>query len=138
MIKEIVERNLADPASVVKNAEEALRDAESDSHNYFLALDKSLPLRAELLSKSGRRGRLFGLIVAVKDNIDVEGLATTNGAPYAKSTPNRTAPAVRQLEAEGALVLGKTNMHELALGATNLNPHYGPTRNPHDLSLIHI
>ncbi len=136
MIREIVERNLADPASVVRSAEEALGVAESDTHNYFLALDRSLPLRAELLSKSGRRGRLFGLIVAVKDNIDVEGFATTNGAPYAKSTPSRTAPAVRQLEVEGALVIGKTNMHELALGATNLNPHYGPTRNPHDPARI--
>jgi aspartyl-tRNA(Asn)/glutamyl-tRNA(Gln) amidotransferase subunit A len=38
--------------------------------------------------------------------------------------------------AEGAVVLGKTNMHELALGATNINPHFGPTKNPHDPTRI--
>ncbi|MGC8582988.1 MAG: amidase [Thermoproteus sp.] len=136
MIREIVERNLADPASARKDAEEALKKAESDRNNYFLALDKALPEKAEHLAGLRRGGRLFGLVLAVKDNIDVAGLPTTNGAPYAKSVPDRTAAVVRMLEAEGALVLGKTNMHELALGATNLNPHFGPTRNPHDPSRI--
>ncbi|MEZ0249030.1 MAG: amidase [Thermoproteus sp.] len=136
MIKEVVERNLADPASLRDVVEKALREAERNPNNYFLSLDRSLPDKAELLAKSGRRGRLFGLILAVKDNIDVAGLPTTNGAPYAKALPDRTAPVVQRLEAEGALVLGKTNMHELALGATNLNPHFGPTRNPADPSRI--
>lgn len=112
-----------------KALEEARRRADL---NYFLALDEELPQRAEALEKLRSRGRLFGLIVAVKDNVDVAGFPTTNGAPYAKSYPSETAPIVKALEAEGALIIGKTNMHELALGATNINPHFGPTRNPHD------
>jgi aspartyl-tRNA(Asn)/glutamyl-tRNA(Gln) amidotransferase subunit A len=136
MIRELVERNLADPASLRKIAEEALRRAEADRNNYFLAIDRGLPWKAERLAGLGRGGRLFGLVLAVKDNIDVVGFPTTNGAPYAKSTPARTAAVVKMLEAEGALVLGKTNMHELALGATNVNPHFGPTRNPVDPSRI--
>ncbi|CCC80683.1 amidase [Thermoproteus tenax] len=136
MIKEIVDKARADPDYVVRTALESLKRAEGQKYNYFLALDRDLPKRAERASllRSGRR--LLGVVVAVKDNIDVAGLPTTNGAPYAREVPELTAPIVTALEEEGALVLGKTNMHELALGATNVNPHFGPTLNPRDPSRI--
>ncbi|MBP1449880.1 MAG: amidase, partial [Thermoproteus sp.] len=137
MMAEQVQEALADPKKLPDLAEAALEAAKRVSpYNYFTALDELLPQRAEALAKLGRGGRLFGVIIAVKDNIDVAGLPTTNGAPYAKSLPRTTAPVVKALEAEGALVLGKTNMHELALGVTNLNPHFGPARNPRDPARI--
>ncbi|MEM1599113.1 MAG: amidase, partial [Pyrobaculum sp.] len=64
------------------------------------------------------------------------GMPITNGAPYMRRISSDTAPVVAALMAEGAVVIGKTNMHELALGATNVNPHFGPTKNPHDPSRI--
>ncbi|MCC6031852.1 MAG: amidase [Pyrobaculum sp.] len=116
-----------------KRIEEARRRSEL---NYFLYLNEKAAEEVELLQRAGRCGNLCGIALAVKDNIEVAGMPITNGAPYMRRIADKTAPAVRRLMAEGAVVLGKTNMHELALGATNVNPHFGPTKNPHDPTRI--
>jgi aspartyl-tRNA(Asn)/glutamyl-tRNA(Gln) amidotransferase subunit A len=67
----------------------------------------------------------------VKDNIDVAGLPTTAGSPvFADRVATADAPVVTQLREAGAIVLGKTNLHELALGGTTINPFYGTVPNP--------
>ena len=79
-----------------------------------------------------RRGKLDGIPVALKDNIDVTGIPTSNGfggSPY--RVPAADAEIVRRLRAAGAIILGKLNMHEGALCATTDNPHHGRTVNPH-------
>lgn len=119
--------------NVEKRIELAKRRADL---NYFIYLNEKAVYEVEAVEKAGRCGALCGLAVAVKDNIEVAGMPITNGAPYMKKMADKTAPVVRRLIAEGAVVIGKTNMHELALGATNVNPHFGPTRNPHDPSRI--
>ena len=103
-------------------ADHALREAEE----------------ADRLAKKGRlRGPLHGLPLAIKDNIETKGIRTTGGSKILASwIPHEDAHVVRRLKRAGALILGKTNMHEFALGATNDNPHYGPARNPYDLSRI--
>lgn len=77
-------------------------------------------------------GPLDGIGIAVKDNIDVGGMPTTAGM---ETRRGRIAAAdsfaVAQLRAAGAVILGKLNMHEGALGATNRNPHYGDCHNPY-------
>jgi aspartyl-tRNA(Asn)/glutamyl-tRNA(Gln) amidotransferase subunit A len=79
-------------------------------------------------------GPLQGIPVAVKDNIDVAGVATTVGsALLAGNVADRDAAVVRSLRAAGAVLVGKTNLHEFTLGGTTINPHYGTTRNPWDL-----
>lgn len=83
------------------------------------------------------RGPLHGVPVAVKDVFCTAGTATTCGSPlFADHVPNYDAAVVERLEAAGAVIVGKTHMHELAYGVTSNNPHYGPVRNPHDLSRI--
>ncbi len=78
-------------------------------------------------------GPLAGVGVAVKDNVDVAGLATTAGSPLLPTTPAQAdAGVVAALRAAGAVVVGKTNMHELALGITSDNATYGPVLNPAD------
>jgi aspartyl-tRNA(Asn)/glutamyl-tRNA(Gln) amidotransferase subunit A len=87
---------------------------------------------AERAGAKRRRGRLDGIPVALKDNIDVAGLPTSNGfggAPW--RIPTEDAEIVRRLREAGAVILGKLNMHEGALGATNDNPHHGRAFNPH-------
>jgi Asp-tRNAAsn/Glu-tRNAGln amidotransferase A subunit and related amidases len=116
-----------------KKVEEARRRADL---NYFLFLNERAAEEVDLLRKAGRCGALCGVAIAVKDNIEVAGMPVTNGAPYMRKMGDKTAAVVRRLVAEGAVVVGKTNMHELALGATNVNPHFGPARNPHDPSRI--
>ena len=81
------------------------------------------------------RGPLAGVPLAVKDNLDTHDLPTTGGTPALRnSRPGRDQHAVARLRAAGAAVIGKTNLHELALGITSNNAAFGPVRNPYDAS----
>lgn len=81
--------------------------------------------------RSERLGALAGLPILVKDNIDTAGMPTSAGAPMlCENYPQRHAPVIQRLLDEGALLLAKTNMHELALGGTSSNRHFGPVGNP--------
>jgi aspartyl-tRNA(Asn)/glutamyl-tRNA(Gln) amidotransferase subunit A len=87
---------------------------------------------ADRARQAGRPlGPLHGVPITVKDNIDTAGVLTTAGAKvFADRVPTTDATVVRQLKQAGAISLGKTNMHEMALGGTSTNPHYGAVRNP--------
>ena len=76
-------------------------------------------------------GPLHGIPVAIKDLYATRGIATTFGSPlYADWVPDFDAAAVEQLKRAGAVLLGKTNLHELAYGSTSANAHYGAVHNP--------
>jgi aspartyl-tRNA(Asn)/glutamyl-tRNA(Gln) amidotransferase subunit A len=78
-----------------------------------------------------------GPVVAVKDLIDVAGMVTTGGGVILPPDPAPAdAECVRSLRRAGCVVIGKTNLHEWALGPTSTNPHYGAVRNPHDVERI--
>ena len=82
-------------------------------------------------------GPLQGVPITIKDNIDTAGVRTTGGARvFADRVPTEDATVVTKLTAAGAISLGKTNMHEMALGGTTTNVHYGAARNPWDASRI--
>lgn len=92
---------------------------------------------ARRIDNAIRTGRppapLAGVPVAVKDLIDVAGVPTTAGAHRRfHTTPNADAPVVARLRAAGAVIVGKTGLHEFAYGVTNINPHTGAVRNPWD------
>ena len=77
------------------------------------------------------RGPLHGIPAAVKDVYATRGVRTTCGSKiFADYIPDFDAAVVERLAAAGAVLLGKTNMHELAYGITSTNPHYGAVRNP--------
>ena len=87
--------------------------------------------------KGGYRGKLHGVPIALKDNLYLANRVTTMGAKIHKDfLPTYDAGVVTRLRATGAIFLGKTNMHEYALGATTDNPHFGTCRNPWDLGKI--
>lgn len=91
---------------------------------------------ADARARSGARlGPLDGIPIAIKDVIDTAGVVTTYGSiKYRNHRPEADAHVVQQLRDAGAVILGKTNTHELARGITTDNPHFGPTRNPWDLT----
>jgi aspartyl-tRNA(Asn)/glutamyl-tRNA(Gln) amidotransferase subunit A len=80
---------------------------------------------------------LRGIPLAVKDLFDTAGIRTTAGSKFfADHVPNEDAFVVEKLKQAGALIIGKTNTHEIALGVTGNNPHFGTARNPWDTSRI--
>jgi aspartyl-tRNA(Asn)/glutamyl-tRNA(Gln) amidotransferase subunit A len=90
--------------------------------------------RADQELAEGRdRGPLHGIPVAVKDVFATRGIRTTCGSKiFADYVPDFDAAVVERLRAAGAVLVGKTNMHELAYGITSANPHYGAVCNPWD------
>ncbi len=77
----------------------------------------------------GRHSPLDGIPIALKDNIDLAGVPTTNGMAKLR-LPEDDSAAAQRLRKAGAVFMGKVNMHEGALGATTDNPHHGRTHNP--------
>src|SRR6266403_2007763 len=107
-----------------------------------LALAQSKKAEAELFAPRGRkshrdRGPLHGIPISLKDNIYTKDILTTAGSKILKNfIPQNDAPAWAKLQEAGAILVGKTNLHEFAYGVTTNNPHYGPTRNPWDLNRV--
>src|SRR5918992_22921 len=112
----------------VLNAYLAIREEDS------LAAAK----RAEReISKGKYRGPLHGIAFSIKDNIAVKGVTTTAGSKILSDwVPDFDATVVERLKNAGAVILGKTNMHEWAKGSNSINPFYGTSRNPWDTTRI--
>jgi aspartyl-tRNA(Asn)/glutamyl-tRNA(Gln) amidotransferase subunit A len=88
-------------------------------------------LAERAIRRSGPRGPLHGIPLSLKDNIWTRGIRTTAGSKIlADFIPNRDSDVADALARAGAILLGKTNMHEFAYGITSENPHFGPSRNP--------
>jgi Asp-tRNA(Asn)/Glu-tRNA(Gln) amidotransferase A subunit family amidase len=110
--------------------------------NAFITLDvEGAAMKAEKLDQMRAggvvRGPLHGVPIVVKDNIHVAGLPNTAGTPGLKNfVPTASNEVVARLEAAGAVIIGKTNMHELAFGITSDNAGFGSVKNPYDENLI--
>ncbi len=77
-------------------------------------------------------GQLAGVPIALKDLIDHKGHLTTSGSAFYRKSAPTSAPSVRALEDAGAVIIGRTGLHEFAFGFSSENPHWGPVRNPWD------
>ncbi|MGE3272033.1 MAG: amidase [Chloroflexota bacterium] len=104
--------------------------------NMFITITRDEALaQARLAEKALLEGHylgpLHGIPVSLKDLYQTAGIRTTGGSKIlADWVPDTDATVTRRLRQAGAIVIGKNNLHEFAFGATNENPHYGPSRNP--------
>lgn len=108
--------------------------------NAMIVLNKDGALAAARKVDAGEiSGPLAGLPVVIKDNINTADMPTSGGTPALQNArPTRNAPSLQKLLDAGAIVIGKTNMHELAFGitSTNLSSFAGAVKNPYDISRI--
>ena len=112
------------------------RNDQKSGYNTFIAYHKKAIFdQAKELDQTNNASEnlLHGIPVVIKDNIDVEGYPTTDGTiSLERNFPKTDAIAVQKLKQAGAIILGKTNMDELAAGVTSNNFVYGAVKNPYD------
>ncbi len=128
------------PTELAKNYLDAIQK-ENATYNDFLEINAELTMkRAQELEaqiNSSTKLPLFGVPIAVKDNFLCKGWKMTAGSKIlAGYVSPYTAGCVERLEAAGALIVGKTNLDEFAMGSSNENSAYGPVRNPWDTSRV--
>ena len=101
----------------------------------FISLRPEAEAFAEARALADQSLPLYGVPVAIKDNIDVAGLPTTAACPAFAYRPDRDAAAVERLKRAGAIVIGKTNLDQFATGLVGVRSPYGMPRNPFDPNL---
>lgn len=103
--------------------------------NAFTFIDDELAMeRAAAIDARGDTGGLTGVPIGLKDLIEHEGRVNTCGSAFYRELADTSAPCVRRLEDAGAVIIGRTGLHEWAFGFSSENPHWGPVRNPWDTS----
>ena len=129
-------------AEAVSAVLEQIEAVEGGVHAYVTLEEKEKVLKKaeeiQVKIDAGElRGPLAGVPVAIKDNMCTEGVLTTCSSKIlANFKPIYTAEAVRNLEKAGAVIIGKTNMDEFAMGSTTETSAYGVTRNPWNLEHV--
>lgn len=119
----------------VKASYEKIHETEDRVHSYVTLTEDAAIKQAETVQKKIDAGELTsplaGVPVAVKDNICIEGMKTTCSSKILENfVPTYTSQAAQNLLDAGAIVLGKTNMDEFAMGSTTETSYFGPTMNP--------
>lgn len=123
------------PVELTEQALARIGQHDSALNSFITVMAESAMAEAKTAEQTilagGYLGPMHGIPVAVKDLYATKGTETTYGSPLFKGwIPDHDAAVVERLKAAGAIILGKTNLHELAYGTTSANPHYGPVHNP--------
>ena len=127
--------------NISKKIEKTLDSAEklNETLNCFLSIERENALRRaeELEKNSSENQSLRGFAIAVKDNICTKGMQTSCGSRILHNYhPQYDATAVKKLNEAGAIIIGKTNMDEFAMGSSNENSAFGVVRNPWDTERV--
>jgi aspartyl-tRNA(Asn)/glutamyl-tRNA(Gln) amidotransferase subunit A len=125
---------------IIEEIERTLDNAErlNPQLNSFLSIERDHALsRIEEVSKQTEAKPLFGIAIAIKDNICTKGMRTSCGSHILNNyKAHYDATAVRRLNDAGAVIVGKTNMDEFAMGSSNESSAFGSAKNPWDLDRV--
>lgn len=141
-IKAIIEKYKNKEISVEENTKNILEKIKNDKTNAYISFDEEDSLKRareldEKLAKGEELGSLFGLAVAVKDNISYKNMDMTCASKMLEGfRPMFDAKVVENLLKEDAIIIAKTNMDEFAMGARGKTSVYGPVKNPIDDSRV--
>lgn len=136
-LRRTIESGEAGPADIVRESFRRVR--EDDRPGVWITLRaeaEAIALAERLPSRPSPGKPLAGLPFAVKDNIDVAGLPTTAACPAYSYVPLRSAPVVAELEAAGAICIGKTNLDQFATGLSGTRSPYGACGAAHDPAYV--
>src|SRR5581483_10963693 len=139
-IEEFGRRLRAGETTSAQTTEECLQRIEADNgrlNAFIQVLGEQARQQARdadrELAAGHDRGPLHGVPISIKDLIDMRGVPTTAASRVREGhVADRDAPAIAHLRQAGAVIVGKTNLHEFAFGTTNEDSAFGPARNPHD------
>jgi aspartyl-tRNA(Asn)/glutamyl-tRNA(Gln) amidotransferase subunit A len=129
------------PVELTQAALEQLDRVKPEINSFITILAEAALKQAKAAEKSiikgGYLGPLHGIPIGIKDNLATKNIRTTIGSKiFTDYVPDEDAFAVKRVKEAGAVILGKENMHEFAMGATSNNPHYGAVHNPWSLDSI--
>ncbi|MCE8425803.1 MAG: Asp-tRNA(Asn)/Glu-tRNA(Gln) amidotransferase subunit GatA [Candidatus Methanoperedens sp.] len=117
---------------------EYLERIEKSKLNAFITVAKESAInRAREIDSKGEKGMFSGIPIAIKDNISTKGIQTTCASKILSGyVPPYDAHVIERLKEAGAIIIGKTNMDEFAMGTSTETSFYGPTRNPWDMERV--
>jgi len=136
-----IKRRRISPVEIISQYLERIKKLNPLLNAYSTVTEEQAIADAEVAEREIKRGKYRGPLHAIpfsiKDNLATKGIRTTAGSKIlAEWQPDFDATVVARLKAAGAIILGKTNMHEWASGGTTINPYYGTTYNPWDRKRI--
>jgi aspartyl-tRNA(Asn)/glutamyl-tRNA(Gln) amidotransferase subunit A len=136
-LRRLIDQGQLDPKDLLEDLLARIGEVNPRLHAY-LAVDPDA-LRAQLheVVRGGRRGRLFGIPITIKDNICVRGVETSCASKILQGfRPPYDATVIQRLKAEGAVIVPRANMDEFAFGSSTENSAFGITRNPWDTERV--
>src|SRR6266498_552871 len=134
-IANLIREQKVSPVEVVDACLERMEELNPKLNTFITVLADQARAQAQVAEteiKAGKwRGPLHGIPVAIKDFYDTAGIKTTAAFEHFKDrVPEKDALGVSKLKEAGAILIGKTNMHQLGMGTTGLESYFGPVRNP--------
>jgi len=138
---ELLEKGEVSSEEILSSVLQRIDEVEANLNSFITIFREDSLSQARkidhLRTKGEKLGKLAGIPIAVKDNICVKGKRTTCGSRILSDfISSYDATVVDRLKGEGAIILGKTNMDEFAMGSSNENSFFGPVKNPFDVKRV--
>jgi aspartyl-tRNA(Asn)/glutamyl-tRNA(Gln) amidotransferase subunit A len=140
-ISKLIKDRTISPVAIIESCLERIEAHNAQFNAFITVLADEARMQAKIaedeINNGHWKGNLHGIPVAVKDFYDTAGIRTTAGFEYFKNRiPLHDAAVVKKLKEAGAIIIGKTNMHELGMGTTSLVSYFGSVHNPWNAAYI--